>query len=348
MTVPPSKPPRPPVAVIMELARGYQVSQALFVAAELGLMDRLANGARDSDDLAAETETHAPSLNRLLRALAAFGIFREVEPGRFALTDAGEMLRSDAPHSMLPLVRMWSAENFVGSFERLRDCVATGRNAFDLAYGLKDGFSYYQAHPEDAAVVTAAMTTISRTTGPAIAAAYDFAGVNTMVDVAGGQGRVLASILERNPNLRAKLLELPRVASQAGAPLRDAGVAARCEIVAGDMFVAVPAGADLYLICNVIHDWDDEHSVRVLKICRQAMGEGARLLIADRVMPDCVEAGPPQQALTMIDLIMLVRTAGGRERTRTDFERLLSAASLRLTRVIPTAAPQSLVEAVPA
>ncbi len=332
----------------MELARGYQASQALFVATNLGLMDCLKDGARDCHSLADETGMHAPSLNRLMRALAAFGIFREVEPGHFALTEAGEMLRSDAPHSLAPLVKMWSAENFWGSFERLGDCVATGRNAFDLAYGLKDGFSFYQAHPQDAAVVTAAMTTISRTTGPAIAAAYDFSGIKTMVDVAGGQGRVLASILERNPDLQAKLLELPRVAAQAGAPLRDAGVAENCEIIAGDMFVSVPAGADLYLICNVIHDWDDDHAVRILKVCRQAMDAQAKLLIADRVMPDRVEAGPAHQALTMIDLIMLVRTAGGRERTREDFEALLDAAGLRLTGTIPTAAPQSLVEAMPA
>jgi SAM-dependent methyltransferase len=196
-------------------------------------------------------------------------------------------------------------------------------------------------------VFNAGMTVLSATTAAAVVAAYDFSGLSRVVDVGGGQGRLIAAILRAYPGLRGTLLDLPSVVEGAPALLAEAGVADRCEVVGGDMFEAVPGAGDLYVLSRVVHDWEDARAAAVLRNCRRAMHGRARLILVERVLPDRIEPAPAAQPLVLSDLNMMVRT-GGRERTAGDFAALLAGAGLRLARVVPTGGPVSAVEAVPA
>lgn len=338
----------PPATVLLRLATAYQASKVVHLAARFGLADLLAGGPRSAEELAAATGTHAPSLHRLLRALAAFGLFGETEDGRFALAAPGECLRDGVPGSVRPLVLMWGHEDFHRTWDDLEHCVATGETAIKHLFGCDDTFTRYAADPVLGTVFNAGMTVMSAMATDAVVAGYDFSGCGTIVDVGGGQGRLLSGILRATPG-RAKgvLLDLPAVVEAAPRLLAEAGLADRCEVVGGDMFAAVPEGGDLYVLKSVIHDWDDERSIAILKNCRRGMGERpARLLLVERVLPERMEPGPVAQSHALSDLNMLLRT-GGRERTEGEFRALLEAAHLRLLRVIPTGTPASLIEAGP-
>jgi len=331
----------------MRLATGYQASRALHLAASLGLADLLAGAPRSGDDLAAATNPHAPSLRRLLRALAAFGVFREEEDGCFALAPPGECLRDGAPGSVRPLVPMWGHEDFRRTWDDLEHCARTGETAVEHLFGHGDTFARYAADPALGAVSNAGMTAMSAMAAEAVVAAYDFAGFGTIVDVGGGQGRLLAGILRATPGARGVLLDLPSVVEGAPRLLAGAGLGGRCAVVGGDVFAAVPEGGDLYLLKSVVHDWNDERCVAVHGNCRRAMGDRpARVLLVERVFPERMEPSPVAQSHALGDLNMLVR-AGGRERSEGEFGGLLEAAGLRLLRVIPTTTPASLVEAAP-
>jgi len=336
----------PPATALLRLATGYQASQALFVAARLGLADRLADGPRSVDDLAAATGAHAPSLRRLLRALAAFGVFREVEDGRFALAPLGEHLRSGAPGRMRALVLMYGDQDFWRTWGELEHCVRTGESAAKHLFGVDDHMARYAADPRLGPVFNAGMTALTTSTASAVVAACDLSRVGRVVDVGGGQGRLIAALLGANARLRATLFDLPSVVEGAAHLLDDAGVADRCEVVGGDMFAAVPADGDVYVLSRVIHDWDDARATAILGNCRRAMNDGARLVLVERVLPDRTEFAPSVQPLVLSDLNMLVRT-GGRERTAAEFRSLLATAELRLERIIPTDGLVSLIEALP-
>jgi hypothetical protein len=226
-------------------------------------------------------------------------------------------------------------------------CVETGRNAYQILHGLESSFAYFEKHPDAARIFDDAMSANSALVGATAAKAFDFSGVSRVVDVGGGHGKVLASILEAYPNVRGVLFDLPRVVEGAPAFLAKEGVADRCEAGGGDMFVSVPAGGDVYVLSHVIHDWDDEHSTKVLQTCRRAMAPSAKLLVLDRVMPERIEPGPIVQGNVLLDLRMMVGTVGGRERTAEEFKSLLRAANLQLARIIPTPAPVSVIEATP-
>jgi hypothetical protein len=287
-------------------------------------------------------------MRRLLRALAAFDVIKDLGTGKFELTAVGHCLRSDATNSMHPLTTMFGSESFWETFASLAECIKTGRNAYQNLYGLDSSFAYYEKHPDFARVFNDAMSAVSAFTGPAVAEAYDFARVSHVIDIGGGHGKVLASILKAHPHLRGTLFDLPRVVDGAPSLLSKEGLADRCEVVGGDMLISVPPGGDLYLLCQVIHDWDDEHAGKVLHACRQAMASEAKLIILDRVMPERIEPDPVAQANVVLDLRMLVGTQGGRERTAGEFAALLTAGGLWLQRIIRTAMPASLVEANPA
>jgi SAM-dependent methyltransferase len=340
----------PPTATLLRLATAYQASRALHVAARLGLADLLTGGPRTAEDLASATGTHAPSLRRLLRALAAFGVFREAAPeegGRFALTPLGGHLAADAPGSARAMVLMWGHEDYRRTWDALEHCVRTGETAALHLFGATDWMGRYERDPELLAAYSAGMTAMAATAAEAVAAAYDFGGARHVVDVGGGQGRLLATILRAHPGLRGTLLDRPEVVESAGALLAEAKVAERCERVGGDMFAAVPEGGDLYVLSRVIHDWGDAESVALLARCRRAMAEGGRLLLVERVPPERAPPSAAVQGHVLSDLNMLVRT-GGRERTEAEYRTLLAAAGLRLTRIIPTRAPWSVVEGMPA
>jgi hypothetical protein len=212
-------------------------------------------------------------------------------------------------------------------------------------FGAANTFDYYARNPEAAATVSAGMTVLARRSAAAVAAAYDFPETGTLVDIGGGRGQFLATLLKAHPGLQGILFDLPHLAEAAARLLEDAGLVSRCRVVVGDFFQAVPTGGDLYLLSRVIHDWDDERATAILANCGRAMPEGARLLLAERVLPPLADGSAVSQDLFLSDLNMLVRT-GGRERTAGEYAQLLTASGLRLTRVIPTSSPIGLVEAV--
>ena len=341
-----SEPPADPraAAEVLRMATAYQASRATYVATRLGVPDLLAHGPKSAEDLAAATGTHASSLRRLLRALAAFGVLAEGGDGRFALGALGGCLRSDVPGSMRPLVLMYGDEDFWRTWGELEHCVRTGETAGKHLFGAEDAFRRYAADPRLGAVFNAGMTALSATTAAAVVWACDLSGVGRVVDVGGGQGRLIAALLRANLELRGTLFDLPSVAAGAPRLLAEAGVADRCEVMAGDMFEAVPAGGDLYVLSRVIHNWDDARAAAILGNCRRAMAGRARLLLVERVLPDRIEPTSAVQPQVLSDLNMMVRT-GGRERAGGEFGALLVAAGLRLERVVPTEAPVSLVEA---
>lgn len=336
-----------PSAVAMRLATAYQASRALAVAVGLGLPELLGRGAMTGDEVAQATRTQPAMMRRLLRALAAFDVVEDLGSGAFGLTAVGHCLRADAPASVRPLAAMYGNESLWQTAGALGTCIRTGRNAFELLHGVSGIFEFLEAQPEVARIFDDAMSGRSSITGQAVAAEYDFSGVRLMVDVAGGHGRMLASVLKAHSHMRGILFDLPRVVSGASSTLVEAGVADRCELVGGDMFAAMPSGADLYLLSRVVHDWDDTRAISLLQACRRAMGPEAKLLILDRVMPERIAAGPKAQSDVLLDLTMMLWTGGGRERTPREFEFLLHAANLRLTRLIPMSIPDTLVEAAP-
>jgi orsellinic acid C2-O-methyltransferase len=338
----------PSLAVeVLRLATAYQASRALYVATRLGIPDLLADGPQSAEDLAAGTRAHAPSLRRLMRALAAFGVLVEHADCRFSLGPLGGCLSGDAPGSVRDAVLMYGDEDFWRTWGDLEHCVRTGESAARHLFGSDDAFARYAADPRLGAVFNAGMTALTVTSVAAVAAACDLSGVGRVVDVGGGRGRLIAALLQANPALRGTLFDLPSVVEGAPQVLAEAGVVARCEVVGGDMFETVPATGDLYVLSRVIHDWEDARAIAVLATCRRAMAESARLLLVERVLPDRIEATPAVRPQVLSDLNMMVRT-GGRERTRGEFATLLAAAGFRLERVVPTAAPVSLVEATPA
>jgi hypothetical protein len=339
--------PVPPSAIAGRLAMGYIASQAVSVATKLGVADVLSKGALTSREVALATGTEPSTMYRLLRALAAFDVVKDLGATRFELTPVGDCLRADVSNSIRSLVLMTGSESWWQAFGALDACVRTGQNAYRILHGLESSFAYYEKHPDAARVFDDAMSANSALVGATAARAYDFSGVGRVVDVGGGHGKVLASILKAHPSLTGVLFDLPRVVEGAPAFLAREGVADRCEAAGGDMFVSVPAGGDVYVLSHVIHDWDDEHSIKVLQTCRRAMAPSAKLLILDRVMPERIEPSPMVQGYVLLDLRMMVGTVGGRERTADEFKSLLGAANLELARVIPTPAPVSVIEAAP-
>lgn len=330
-----------PRETLWRMTNAYQASEAIHVAATLGIADLLEDAPRSAEDLARATGTHAPTLLRVLRALASVGVFTEEDGGRFYNTPLSEYLRTDAPGS----VRAWAVQ--VGrpyhwnSWGRLLHSVRTGEPAFQELYGTTP-WEYRASHPEDDAVFNAAMSSLSTAVGEAVVRSYDFSGIGTLVDVGGGEGALLARILAANPTLRGVLFDQPRVVEGAGPLLERAGAAERCEVVGGSFFEAVPDGADAYLLKSVIHDWDDAEARRILLKCREAMADGGRLLVVEPII------GPPNEPdpAKFSDLNMLVML-GGRERTAEDFERLYSEAGFEVSGIVRTGSAFAVIEGVP-
>ena len=330
-----------PELELLRLVNGFQVSQAIHVAATLGIADLLAGGPRTSDELARETASNPEALYRLLRALAAAGVFSEEEGRRFALTELGEGLRSDAPGSLAG----WAAY-FVGpaswrAWGALLHSVRTGENAFRHVHGT-DAWSWRAERPEESALFDRAMMTATRIMNRALIDSYDFSRFGTVVDVGGGNGALLATLLATYPELRGVLFDQPHVVAGADDVLRGAGVADRCQVVGGSFFDVVPEGGDAYVLKAIVHDWEDPESLAILRACRAAMPEGAVLLLIERVL------GPPNEDLVtkLIDLNMLVHP-GGRERTLHEFDSLLQAGGFELVGATRTPAGFSAIEATP-
>lgn len=332
--------PAEDVARLRGIITQYFSSRALYAAAALDVAGALAGGAMSIDELARATGSHASSLYRVLRVLASSGIFAEGDDGRISNTPLSELLRADMPGSLRDLVLLFGDETSWHSWEGILHAVRTGEAPFEHLYGEKF-FDYLQGHPETAAMFDRAMASSSTTTNSAVVEAYDFSGLGTLVDVAGGTGSALCSILGVTPGLRGIVFDLPHVAGRARAFIAAQGLADRCEFVGGSFFDAVPAGADAYFMKHILHDWGDEECAKILAACRKAMTPKALLLICERVVP----AGSEPSSAKLIDLHMLMTNHGGKERTEKEYRTLLASAGFQLARVIPTSTPWSVIEA---
>jgi hypothetical protein len=330
--------PTPPEAFLTQLAFGAMMTQALYVAAKLGVADLLASGPRNVSELAAETETHERSLYRVMRSLASAGVFAETDPKVFSNTPYSEPLRSDVKGSMRSGVIFMGEEWHWRVWGDMEYSVRTGKPAWGHTHGA-EVFDYFAANPRHAEIFNGAMTDMSAAVAPVIVEAYDFSGFRKLADIAGGHGHLLSQILKATPGLEGVLFDVPQVIEGAPALLEREGVAARVERVAGDFFASVPA-ADAYIMKHIIHDWDDERSVRILSNIRRAMEPGAKVLIVETVVPE----GDQPHYSKLLDLEMLT-SPGGAERTAEEYAALLSRAGLRLTRITPTPSPFSIIEA---
>lgn len=331
----------PAPAAMMEMIIATWTSQAITVAAQLGVADELANGPLSVDELAVRVGANADALHRLLRALIGRGIFRHRRDGRYELNALAATLRSDAAVSMAWAARFYGSPEQRERWTLLSDSIRTGNAVVPAMHGM-GSFDYFAEHREHADLFNQTMTSVSQLTDAPVVAAYDFGAFPTIVDVGGGHGPLLAAILAAAPASRGVLYDLPSVVTSAEDLLRERDVAARVQIVAGSFFDSVPGGADAYVLKNIIHDWPDEKAVQILRNVRAAAGHRATVLLIELVIPDHDRDFPGK----WVDLEMLLNL-GARERTAAEYRDLLGLAGLRMTRVVQTASPLSVVEAVP-
>ncbi len=326
---------------MLQMVNGYELSRAIHVAAVLGVADFLMDGPRTVDDLAAATGAHAPTLHRLLRALASVGIFVEDTTGWFGLTDRAEYLRSDVSGSLRYWAMASGGRSFWASWGDLLESVRTGEAAFPRQHGMTN-WEYRARLPDEGAAFDAAMTANSRAVADIIAAHYDFSKFGVVADIGGGEGVLLSAILAANPSLHGILFDQPRVLADGRDRLQVGAIAERCQVLAGDFFKSVPPGADAYLLKSVITDWDDVQAATILTKCRTAMRATGTLLLVEVVVRPPNEPDPAKFA----DLRMLVMN-GGQARTAAEYQQLLTTVRFQLTRVMPTPSQFSILEAIP-
>jgi SAM-dependent methyltransferase len=328
-----------PESRLMQLVAGNWPIQAVYSAAKLELADHIHEGPKTADELAAIVGAHAPSLYRLLRALASLGVFSEDEQGRFHMTPMAELLRKNATRSLWASTVMMAEEHYV-AWGRLLDGVRLGKTSFNLQYGV-GVFDYFETHPESARVFHRAMTELTSQTHVAAVEAYDFGRFQKLIDVGGGRGTLISAILKANPALRGAVYDLPSVMEQTRQFLAEQGVSDRCEAIGGDFFASIPTGADAYILSTVIHDWHNADSLRILRNIHSAMKPSGTLLLVELVLKGRNEPDFGK----LMDLNMLVM-AGGLERTAEEFRALLSEAGFELTRIVPTKSKSHVIEAV--
>ncbi len=331
---------RPPEALLY-LILGKWYGQAITAAAQLGIADLLAKGPRTSAEVAQAVHADADAVYRVMRCLGAVGVLQESANRTFALTDVGAALRSDVAGSLAGLAKFEGSPFNLAACAELTHSARTGKSAFVKAHGMPI-FEWMPAHAEEAAVYNSAMASLSTTTARAVASSYDFSRSKTIVDVGGGHGTLLAEILGAAPNARGVLFDAPHVADAARTNLASRGLQARCEVIGGDFFKAVPSGHDTYVIKNVLHDWADDEAVAILsQIARSIAPKGKLLIIEQLVTPP----GPKLNLAKVIDMIMLCLTEGGRERTEAEYAELLRRSGFQLERVVATPSQVDVLEA---
>jgi hypothetical protein len=328
----------PPIAMTQLITGGLWITKSIYVVAELGIADLLADGPQDAETLAERCGAHGPSLYRVLRALASIGIFAEDERGRFGLTPLAATLRRDVSGSVRDLARLWGVDWHWGAWNSFIDTVRTGQDAVNLHFG-KPLFAFFGEHPDRAQLFEGAMTTFSAQEADAIASAYDFSGIGTLTDLGGGHGLLLATILRANPALRGVLFELPFALDGARRLLAEQRLSDRSTVVGGDFFEGVPP-SDAYILKNIVHDFDDARATAILASARRALKPGGRVLVVQEVLPP----GNAPSGGKLLDMQMLF--IGGKERTETEYRALFAAVGLRLARVIPTQSPLQIIEGV--
>jgi hypothetical protein len=331
----------PPHEGILQLLSGIFIAGAVAALAELGVPDLLEGGPKSAKELASETGAQADPLYRLMRATSSVGVLTEGADGKFSQTPMSAVLRKNARPSLGGYARMTGRDWHHRGWAHLADCVRTGGQALDAIYGMHI-FEYLQQNRAEAEIFDDSMTGLSSIDGPAVADAYNFEGIHSIVDVAGGHGSLLATILERNPRMKGTLYDVAYVVEgakdRALSSFRD-----RCEFASGDMFASVPTGTDAYIMKHIIHDWPDELCVKILRACRAGVNPGGRLLVVDCVIPPGNDFSPAK----FLDLQMLIFPSG-RERTEAEFRDVLAAGGWKLNRIVPTTAMDSVIEALPA
>ena len=329
----------PPQARLGQMITGYWTSQAIYAAAKFAIADLLTDGPKSVDDLASATGTKPELLYRLLRALASVGIFAEHDSKRFSLTPLAERLRSDVAGSQRSLALMMGEDQY-RAWGNLADTVETGDNAYEKVFG-KPIFDHLVEQPEKARIFDDAMTGIhGRETG-AILDAYDFSGINVIADIGGGNGSKITAILQRHSEMHGILFDLPHVVERARPKIEEAGLSDRCQLVDGDFFQAVPSGADAYVMRHIIHDWNDDKSLAILKNCHAVMSRGNKLLLVESVIPP----GNDPFMGKFLDLTMML-VPGGKERTEDEYRELYDKAGFDLATIVPTSTEVSVIEGV--
>ena len=326
---------------LLHLINGFRASQAVHVAATLGLADLLNSGPKAAAELAVATETHPAALYRLMRALASIGVFEEDEAGRFALTTVGEFLRSDIAGTHAPTALLVGRPDNWQAWADLSYAVRSGATAFDHVHG-SSVWEYRAKHPEESRIFDRAMAAGTERFAEIAIGVCNFGRFGTVVDIGGGDGVFLAKILAAHPRVCGILFDQPHVISQAAGTLESFGLADRCQVLGGNFFVQVPDGGDAYLLKWILHDWNDEACLDILRSCRRSMKPSGRLLIAEHLI------GPPNTSPDgkFMDLTMMVMN-GGRERTREEFAVLFTRAGFKLMSVTTTETSLSVLEAVP-
>jgi O-methyltransferase domain len=337
-----TQPQTPPAYVgIYQILNGVHVAGAVSCLAQMGIPDLIGTDSKSAEELAKEIGADPQALYRLMRATASVGVLSEGADGKFSQTPMSAVLRSDAKPSLRNLAIMSGREWHGRGWSHLEYCVRTGKPAMEQIYGAPT-FEYLKQHPEEAKIFNDAMTDISTIDSPAVAEAYNFEGIRSIVDIAGGHGLLLATILKKNPQIRGTLFEMPHVLEGAkNGPL--APVMDRCTLASGDMFSSVPSGVDAYIMKHIIHDWPDDRCVQILKACRKGVNAGGKLLVVDSVIHPGNDFSPSK----FLDLQMLIFPSGC-ERTEKQFRELFAASGWKLNRIIATKASDSVVEGVPA
>jgi hypothetical protein len=315
---------------LAELLIGSRISMALRVVAERQIADLLATGPQTAEALSSVTGVPANTLRRLMRGLASIGVFAETPEGQFANTDVSEYMRSDVTPSLRDLLLYLNDDAVLRAWQHLPTVLQSGAPAFAAVNGVAV-FDYIAADPKRTETVAKAMAGIYGPEGPKIAVSYPFGRFKTLIDIGGGQGHILAEILKQHPALQGALLDLPPTAEVARNFLAGQSLSHRCDVFAGDFFATVPAGYDAYVIKSVLHDWEDDKAVQILRQCRDAMPSHGRVLVIEIVVYPGKPMGHPH---LMIDLEMMV-LAGGKERTEQEFATLLNSAGLTLEKVTP-------------
>ena len=329
---------------MLKLIAAYWHSQLVFVAAKLGIADALKAGPLTVTEIAGRVDADSATLQRIMRALASLGVFAKDSLDRYRLTPLAHTLRSDHPESLRDFALMMVDGDAWKAWGALDHAAASGESPFEHVHGLRP-FPYMQAHPEKEAMFSASMASLSAMENGAIARGYKFGKLRTLVDVGGAHGHLLASILRMHFKVEGVLFDQPQVVEAASGSgfVTAPDIQDRCRIEPGNFFESVPRGADAYIMKYVLHDWDDDQCVRILLNCRHAMADGGRVLVVERVLRG---ANRPDWG-KLLDINMLVIT-GGRERTKEEFRRLFARAGLRLKRVIRTASPIKILEAIAA
>ncbi|MFZ0414781.1 MAG: methyltransferase [Candidatus Acidiferrales bacterium] len=341
MTPTAPQPQTPPAHVgVMQLLAGPHIAGAVSCLAQMGIPELVEAGPRSAEELASQIGANPQALYRLMRATASVGVLSEGPDGKFSETPMSAVLRSNGKPSLRAFAIMGGREWHGRGWSYLEFCVRTGKQALEQIYGTPT-FEFFEKNPEEGHIFNDAMTALSMIDGPAVAAAYSFDGIHSIVDVGGGHGFLLATILERNPHMKGILYDAPHVIEGAkNGPLKP--MMERCTLASGDMFSSVPTGVDAYIMKHIIHDWPDETCLKILKACRKGLNPNGKLLVVDNV----IQPGNDFYPGKFLDLQMLI-FPGGCERTEKQFRELFAAAGWRLSRVVPTATPECVVEGIP-